>query len=87
MPEIPQKAAGCLIEPPVSEPVAKGTNPAAIAAAEPPEEPPGTCSYSMDFLRTKIAVFIGRTHGKFIHVGFTQGYYTALFFNRLTIVA
>ena len=44
MPEIPQKAAGCRTDPPVSEPVAKGTRSAATAAAEPPDEPPGTCS-------------------------------------------
>ena len=30
------------MEPPVSLPRAAGTNPAATAAAEPPEEPPGT---------------------------------------------
>jgi len=37
---IPQKAAGCRTEPPVSVPVATGTSPAATAAAEPPDEPP-----------------------------------------------
>src|SRR5271166_6917000 len=42
MPTTPQSAAGWRIEPPVSEPRARGTNPAATAAAEPPEEPPGT---------------------------------------------
>ena len=39
---MPQSAAGCLIEPPVSEPSAHGASPPATAAAEPPEEPPGT---------------------------------------------
>ena len=33
---------GCRIEPPVSEPRLNGTKPAATAAAEPPDEPPGT---------------------------------------------
>ena len=33
--------AGCLIEPPVSVPVAAGTIPDATAAADPPDEPPG----------------------------------------------
>ena len=33
--------AGILIEPPISEPVASGVIPAASAAADPPEEPPG----------------------------------------------
>ena len=42
MPTTPHRAAGCRIEPPVSEPSASGTNPAATAAAEPPEDPPGT---------------------------------------------
>jgi hypothetical protein len=41
MPTTPQKDAGCRIEPPVSLPSAAGTMPAATAAAEPPEEPPG----------------------------------------------
>ena len=41
-PTIPQSAAGCLIEPPVSEPSAHGARPPATAAAEPPPEPPGT---------------------------------------------
>ena len=36
----PQKAAGVTIEPEVSEPMAKGTRPAATAAADPLEEPP-----------------------------------------------
>ena len=39
---MPQNAAGWRIEPPVSVPVAAGTSPAATAAAEPPDEPPGT---------------------------------------------
>ncbi len=34
------------MEPPVSEPSETGTIPAATAAAEPPEEPPGTRSRS-----------------------------------------
>ena len=42
MPVMPQKLAGWRIEPPVSEPVATGTKPAATAAAEPPDDPPGT---------------------------------------------
>jgi hypothetical protein len=39
---MPQSEAGCLIEPPVSEPSAHGASPAETAAAEPPPEPPGT---------------------------------------------
>ena len=42
MPTMPVKAAGWRIEPPVSVPVAPRQRPAATAAAEPPEEPPGT---------------------------------------------
>src|SRR5437764_315602 len=39
---MPVKAAGWRTEPPVSVPVAPGARNAATAAAEPPEEPPGT---------------------------------------------
>ena len=39
---MPQKDAGNLIEPPVSEPSAKVASQAATEAAEPPDEPPGT---------------------------------------------
>jgi hypothetical protein len=39
-PDSPHNAEGMRIEPPPSEPVASGTMPAAIAAAEPPEDPP-----------------------------------------------
>jgi len=41
-PVTPQKAAGCLIDPPVSVPVAPKHSPAATALADPPEEPPDT---------------------------------------------
>src|SRR5262245_42359584 len=39
---MPQSAAGWRMEPPVAEPRARGAKPAATAAADPPEEPPGT---------------------------------------------
>jgi len=42
MPTIPHSDAGWRIEPPVSVPIAHGARPPATAAAEPPEEPPGT---------------------------------------------
>jgi hypothetical protein len=45
----PHSAAGWRIEPPVSVPVAAGARRAAIAAAEPPEEPPGTRAVSQGF--------------------------------------
>src|SRR5206468_4324169 len=41
-PTTPQSAAGWRIDPPVSDPKAAGTKPAAIAAALPPLDPPGT---------------------------------------------
>src|ERR1043165_4606395 len=44
MPTMPQQAAGWRSEPPVSVPSAAMHWPAATAAAEPPEEPPGTRS-------------------------------------------
>ena len=46
MPTTPHSAAGWRMEPPVSEPSASVTSPAATAAAEPPDEPPGTRSVS-----------------------------------------
>ena len=42
MPTTPHSAAGWRIDPPVSEPRARGANPAATAAADPPDDPPGT---------------------------------------------
>src|SRR3954454_5385469 len=41
MPDIPHTAEGMRIDPPPSLPVASGTMPEAIAAADPPDEPPG----------------------------------------------
>ena len=41
MPTIPQCDAGWRMDPPVSEPKAKGTKPEAKEAALPPEDPPG----------------------------------------------
>ena len=46
MPVLPHLAAGWRTEPPVSVPVASGARPAATAAAEPPEEPPGMAARS-----------------------------------------
>src|SRR5438045_1203861 len=45
------------MEPPVSEPIAIGANPAAVAAAEPPDEPPGTRVVSSGFLVGPKALF------------------------------
>ena len=42
-PATPQYEAGRITEPPVWLPVASGSMPAATAAAEPDEEPPGVC--------------------------------------------
>ena len=42
MPTVPVKAAGWRIDPPVSVAVAPKHKRAATAAAEPPDEPPGT---------------------------------------------
>jgi hypothetical protein len=46
-PTMPQKLAGWRTEPPVSDPRAAGTTPAATSAADPPDEPPGTRSGSI----------------------------------------
>ena len=48
-PTVPQKAAGCRMEPPVSDPSVAAARSAAAAAAEPPDEPPGTRSRSQGF--------------------------------------
>ncbi len=48
-PTTPQNDAGCLIEPPVSEPSAQTASPDATAAADPPDEPPGTLVLSQGF--------------------------------------
>src|SRR5262250_373778 len=42
MPTTPQNDAGWRTDPPVSDPSAAGTAPAATSAAEPPDDPPGT---------------------------------------------
>ena len=49
-PTTPQHAAGCRIEPPVSDPKAATHKSAATAAAEPPLEPPGICAWFQGFL-------------------------------------
>src|SRR5688572_19087622 len=46
---MPQNAAGCRTEPPVSDPSAIGTTPHATAAADPPDDPPGTRSGANGF--------------------------------------
>src|SRR5207245_183407 len=40
-PRTPHMAAGCRIDPPVSDPSASGVMPAATATADPPLDPPG----------------------------------------------
>ena len=57
MPVMPVKLAGWRIEPPVSVPVAAGTRRAATAAAEPPDEPPGTRDTSHGFCTGRKAEF------------------------------
>ncbi len=54
-------AAGWRIEPPVSVPVANGARRAAVAAADPPEDPPGT-----------LAVFHGFRTGPYQLVSFDE---------------
>src|ERR1700677_1500929 len=53
----PQYAPGCRMEPPVSVPRATTDIPAAIAAAEPPLEPPGTRSSATGFRTGPYAEF------------------------------
>jgi hypothetical protein len=49
-PQIPQKCAGTRIEPPPSLPTPPAEQPAAIAAASPPLEPPEECAKSHGLL-------------------------------------
>src|SRR5262245_25754716 len=56
-PTIPHRLAGCLIDPPVSEPSASGAIPAATATADPPLEPPGMRSVSQGFRAGPYAEF------------------------------
>ena len=54
MPTTPHRAAGWRMDPPVSDPKESAVMPAATAAADPPEEPPGTRSRSQGlFVRWK----------------------------------
>jgi hypothetical protein len=46
MPNSPLMPAGMRMEPPPSEPCAKGSSPAATAAAAPPLEPPASSAVS-----------------------------------------
>src|SRR6266702_2420039 len=56
-PMTPHSAAGWRTDPPVSEPSATGTIPAATAAAEPPDDPPGTREVSQGFFTGPNAEF------------------------------
>ena len=56
-PTTPQKLAGCRTEPPVSEPSAAGTTPAATSAADPPDDPPGTRASDHGFRTGPRALF------------------------------
>src|SRR5436305_15210521 len=53
----PHSAAGWRTDPPVSEPSATGTIPAATAAADPPDDPPGTRAVSQGFFTGPNAEF------------------------------
>src|SRR5258706_16097077 len=57
MPTTPQSAAGWRIEPPVSVPVAPTHSDAATAAAEPPDDPPGTCASDQGFFTGPTELF------------------------------
>src|ERR687885_1890700 len=57
MPTTPHSAAGWRTEPPVSDPKATGTMRVATAAADPPDEPPGTRAVSQGLRTTPNAEF------------------------------
>ena len=56
-PTRPQREAGWRTDPPVSVPIDQGASPPATAAAEPPEEPPGTRPASHGFTTSPNAEF------------------------------
>ena len=66
MPTVPVNAAGWRIEPPVSVAVAPRHSRAATAAADPPDEPPGT-SFATSPLRRQ-----GDTTGPYALVSFDE---------------
>ena len=67
IPTRPHAAAGIRIEPPPSDPVAHGTSPAATAAADPPEDPPGVRVTSHGLRVTPFASVA--VHGKIVSSG------------------
>ena len=67
IPTSPQLAAGMRIEPPPSEPVAAGTRPAATAAPDPPDEPPGVRVGSQGLRVMPLASVA--VHGKIVSSG------------------
>src|SRR5262249_62142180 len=56
-PTTPLRLAGCLIEPPVSDPSAAMAMPVATATADPPDDPPGTRLKSHGFITGPYAEF------------------------------
>ena len=66
---MPQNAAGWRIEPPVSVPSAHGARPPATAAAEPPDEPPGTQRQVPRVAGQLVGGVLGRgAHRELVHV-------------------
>jgi hypothetical protein len=68
-PNTPQQAAGVRIDPPVSVPSAKSHSPAATAAAEPLDDPPGIWPGWRIGRRSGPAVHAGHAIGQLVHVG------------------
>ena len=66
-------AAGWRIDPPVSVPLAAGARRAATAAAEPPEEPPGTRAGIPGVAdRAEETRLVRRAHRELVHVGLAE---------------
>ena len=76
MPAMPQNEAGWRIEPPVSVPVAPIANPADTAAADPPEDPPGTSALPGGdqglVTGPKALLIVGGAHGELVQIGLAQ---------------
>ena len=88
MPVTPQKLAGWRIEPPVSVPVAAGSRRAATAAAEPPDEPPGTRVVSHGLRDRPVGrVLVARAHRELVAVELAERHGARPSPSRATTVA
>ena len=79
MPTTPHSDAGWRIDPPVSDPKASGANPAATAAADPPDEPAGhAAGVERVAGRPERRVLGARSHRELVEIGLADDHGTGL---------